>query len=359
MSTETVFVIGAGASVEVKLPDGQKLKEIISDKLNLGFEWREQTSGDPQITAALRYYCDVNNEDVQKYGEKACQASQALPLAISIDNFIDSHRNTKEIELCGKLAIVQSILEAEKESLLYFDNGRSDTDIDWDNLKNTWYLKFFHAITENCEFEQLQERFSLITLVIFNYDRCIEHFLVYAVKRYYDVSFEAARKIVSVVNILHPYGKVGRILSNNTRENVDFGCYVSKEKLVELAGTIRTFTESIDKENSYLDSLHEKISSAERIIFLGFGFHVQNMQILTLPKATQKGFAGFFQFPNCYASSFKIEDDGQNIIKRRIASLFDNELMGFENDQPKLDKIKIKNTKCKDFFEHYFMSLRF
>lgn len=39
-----------------------------------------------------------------------------MPQSISIDNFIDSHKGDKEIELCGKLAIVRAVLEAEAKS---------------------------------------------------------------------------------------------------------------------------------------------------------------------------------------------------------------------------------------------------
>ena len=47
--------------------------------------------------------------------------SKALPLANSIDEFIDTQKENKKIAFCGKLAIIRSILNDEKRSKLYFE----------------------------------------------------------------------------------------------------------------------------------------------------------------------------------------------------------------------------------------------
>lgn len=49
----TVFVIGAGASKEANLPTGYELKNIISDLLDMRFDWDKQTSGDNLIKEAI------------------------------------------------------------------------------------------------------------------------------------------------------------------------------------------------------------------------------------------------------------------------------------------------------------------
>lgn len=52
---KTVFVVGAGASCEVGLPAGDKLKGIIGNKLNIRFEnFSHLASGDPDIVEACR-----------------------------------------------------------------------------------------------------------------------------------------------------------------------------------------------------------------------------------------------------------------------------------------------------------------
>ena len=66
---------------------------------------------------------------------------------------------------------------AEKNSLLYFEKIRNDSSINFGALDNTWYIVFFQILTENCGINDLKNRFQSITLIIFNYDRCIEHFI--------------------------------------------------------------------------------------------------------------------------------------------------------------------------------------
>jgi hypothetical protein len=118
MTKNTVFVIGAGASKEANLPTGYELKSKISKLLDIRFSHGyQQTSGDYVITDALRRLVlnsDGRSGDINPYLHEAWHIRDALPQAISIDNFIDAHRDNDKIALCGKLAIVRSILDAEK-----------------------------------------------------------------------------------------------------------------------------------------------------------------------------------------------------------------------------------------------------
>jgi hypothetical protein len=56
-NSQTLFIVGAGASCEVKLPAGIDLKRQIRSKLNFEFEHEGlyfPTSGDNEIFEALR-----------------------------------------------------------------------------------------------------------------------------------------------------------------------------------------------------------------------------------------------------------------------------------------------------------------
>tara|TARA_R110002096_G_scaffold416576_2_gene619252 strand:+ start:70014 stop:71093 length:1080 start_codon:yes stop_codon:yes gene_type:complete len=359
MSENTVFVIGAGASAEADLPTSVNLLEKISPKLKFTREVFDWEGGDYQILAALKSFCQANGEHIDTYAQAGSQIHEALPLALSIDNYIDNNRGKREVELCGKLAIVQSILEAEKGSIFYFDINKNVFDIDYSSLKGTWYLSFFQMLTENCEFSELKHRFNSITLIIFNYDRCIEHFLIHAIKKYYPVGLAAAKEMVEELNIIHPYGQVGGILSASEHNNTIFGAKLQFDRLLKLADEIRTFTEASDIDATNRSKMHSKLSAADRLIFLGFGFHELNMQLLTPETGGIETFPEYFGFPNCYASSFGIEEDGQNIIKRRIASLFDDASLSDEDYKSRLKKINIRDAKCNSFFAHYLMSLKF
>ncbi len=360
MDKNTVFIIGAGASSEAGLPTGAGLKEIIIPKLDLTNGNHKKITYDLNILKALEKHCKDSGVDINNYGAKAIHISEALPLAISIDNFIDAHKGNPEVELCAKLAIVQSILEAEKSSLLNYNIEIRENDIDYSKLEKTWYLYFFQLLTENSEFDQLEIRFQSITLIIFNYDRCIEHFMIHAIKRYYNVSIEEARDTTNKIKIYHPYGKVGALLNIDSEHYIKFGdTTINSEQLLLLTNKIKTFTESTDKEPEYLEKIHTSMRNAERLIFLGFGYHELNMRLLTLPNINEINNSDFDIFPDCYASAFEIEENGQNIIKDRILSIYDTPGTSEETTAKRKEKIEIKNAKCKDFFAYYLMSLGF
>lgn len=169
---KTVFIIGAGASKEANLPTGNELKKRIAKLLDIRFDIRKRISGDGRIYVALENLIKTSNGkngDVNSFLHQAWHIRDALELAISIDNFIDNHRGNEKIATCGKLAIVRSILEAEKNSILFIDKNERNPGIKYGSLENTWYLPFFQLLTENCQVSDLEKRFKSIGLIIFNY----------------------------------------------------------------------------------------------------------------------------------------------------------------------------------------------
>ena len=169
---KTVIVLGAGASAEAKLPTGAELKKRIATSLSIKYVHGSPTSGDRTIFRALQR--EPNIDGCFRAAEKI---RMAMPQASSIDEFMDNHRGDREIERCGKLAIVKSILEAEKQSLLYIDPSNSFNELKFSSVEGTWFNSFWQQLTKRCQANELRDRFSSIVLVIFNYDRCLEHYL--------------------------------------------------------------------------------------------------------------------------------------------------------------------------------------
>ena len=125
MENKTVYIIGAGASKEANLPTGNELKSKISELLDIRFPIHQQESGDRLITEVLRQHVSKitnGNNDINPYLYVAWHIRDALPFAISIDNFIDNQRDNDKIAFLGKLAIVRAILAAESKSNLKFTN---------------------------------------------------------------------------------------------------------------------------------------------------------------------------------------------------------------------------------------------
>ena len=118
MPPKTLFIVGAGASSEAGLPTGHDLKKEIIDRLNMEFKtFGEQMRGDRTILASLRLHTNQLGfpGEIDSYVKAGWHIRDAMPLAQSIDSFIDIHSGDKKIELCGKLAIVSSIFHLGNE----------------------------------------------------------------------------------------------------------------------------------------------------------------------------------------------------------------------------------------------------
>jgi hypothetical protein len=340
---KTVYVIGSGASAEAGLPTGPALKGHIAKLLDIRFDkGTVQQSGDDVIMNALR---SLPRSDIslQAYVNEALHIADALPLALSIDNFLDAHRDNARIEFLGKAAIVMSILDAERGSRLFVDPRTAYPKLKFDKIKDTWYLPFFQLLTENCELQDLEDRFNRVALIVFNYDRCIEHFIFHALKRYYKLSDLKAADLVQRLSIHHPYGSAG---SQNWEEGPNktaFGSKPNAQELIQITKQIRTFTEGTDPESSEITKIRNHISDSSTLVFLGFAFHKLNMNLLMPQDLNPK--TGQFK---CFASAFEISSSDCDAIREQVNSLFSTEV-----------HVTFSDVKCNEFFKEFWRSLAF
>src|SRR5712692_6802353 len=117
----TVFVVGAGASEEAGLPIGKELVDDIVNRLGYAvIHGSVSESGDRDILDVLQQYAQ-DRAGINSFLEAARRVCDGAVYSNSIDSFIDVHRDDANIQVCGKLAIAKSILEAESKSKLYID----------------------------------------------------------------------------------------------------------------------------------------------------------------------------------------------------------------------------------------------
>lgn len=277
-----VLIVGAGASFEANLPLGSGLKKRIADLLDIRYDSRRE-SGDALIDQAFRVLMqqpDGRAGDINPHLYASWRIRDAMPQAISIDNFIDAHRGDLLVEKAGKLAIVRSILVAEAKSSLTIDPSNIYNRLKFEAVQGTWFNSFFQLLTENCQAAGLPQRFARVGIVCFNYDRCIEHYLFNALQNYYGVTPEAAAEALTHLDIYHPYGTVGRLPWMGGADKIAYGGEPSARQLVQLAGRIRTFTEGSDIAESDISGIRAMLATADRIAFLGFAFHRLNLELL-------------------------------------------------------------------------------
>jgi hypothetical protein len=280
-----VLVVGAGASKEVNLPTGAELKTQIAQLLDIKYEdGFRRSSGDSLIDRAFhlvaRSFEAPLTENINPLLHAAWRIRDAIPQAISIDNFIDSHRTDTTIALCGKLGIARAILAAEQESTLFVDPRNIYNKINFSATQSTWLNSFFQLVTENCQYEDLPTRLAKVAIICFNYDRCIEHYLHASLQNYYGVKPDAATEVLSHLEIHHPYGTVGSLPWQDPRHGFDFGASPSPEKLLDLSKALRTFTEGVDPAQSDIEGIRSTLALGKRIVFLGFAFHRLNLELL-------------------------------------------------------------------------------
>lgn len=341
---KTLFVVGAGASKEAKLPTANELTATIAGMIDIKFHHDDQFSGDFEITAALRRHvqkADGTSGDISPYLRAGRLIRDAMPQAISIDNFIDAHQGDEKVELCGKLAIVRSILDAEQHSLLFFDGQWSNDTINHNNLQETWYISFMQLLTEGFHRENISQLFENVSFIIFNYDRCIEHFLFHAVQTYYGIQSAVAADLMRALKIFHPYGIVGYLPWQADEAAIPFGSSNYESDLLSLARQIKTFTERIEDETA-ITAMRRLMQDAETIVFLGFAFHQQNMELM---KPIEHNNA-----IRVFATAKGISDSDCIIIRGQICQFFDK--------MPHNIKVNLRNgLTCHGIFEEYRRSL--
>lgn len=340
-----VLVLGAGASKEVNLPVGEELKHRIAKRLDFKFEtFGHLKSGDQDLIQAFRLALrkvDGSQGDINPLVQVSRLIHGAMPMAISIDNFIDSHRNDDRVAFCGKLAIAQCILEAETNSKLYVSQNNIYNKLNFNTIEKTWFNAFFQLLTENCQKENLPARLQDIAVISFNYDRCLEHYLYLAFQNYYGISADESAHLLASLEIHHPYGKVGALpWMSQSNGNIAYGATPNHQQLIEISKLLRTFTEGTDPSVSDIDSIRATVAGAERLLFLGFAFHRLNLDLLfsgAVPNSTR-----------VFATALDISNSNCLQIKNELSNKAKHipDLMYFRND-----------LTCSQLFMEYSRSL--
>lgn len=349
VSGKTVFIIGAGASNEVGLPVGSELKQKIAEALDIRCEdFGRVVSGDRCIFEAFQAKVSDGqnpNRQLRLLQQAGWHIRDAMPQAISIENFIDTHSENKHVELCGKLAIVRTMLEAEAKSALFVDRRQGNGQLRFENLSETWFNKPFQKLIENCKLSDLKHRLKSVVFIVFNYDRCVEHYLYYAFQNYYSITPSESAQLLQGLEIYHPYGVVGSLPWQGVDNGIEFGHEPSGGGLLLLAAQIKTFTEGTDVHSSKVNAIRSNLRGAQRLVFLGFASHKLNLDIL-VPAASSAPPIG----RRVLATAHGISDSDVSVISGDLAT------RGVLITQD----IQIRNDlTCSQLFREYSRTLSF
>lgn len=348
-SEPTVFVVGAGASAEYELAVGDSLKLKIADLLDFYFDGYDLTRGDFQIAEWLKRYNQTARGAYgisQEHFKSARLISQAMPHALSIDNFIDAHRGDESVALCAKLGIVKAIIIEESRSRIA---GLKDEHkpFGFASVANTWITRLFQMLSEGVSRAELPQIFDNLSLIVFNYDRCIEAYLPRALAEYYDLQRPEVSQIMSRLTIIHPYGVAGRV-DEHGRLTIPFGS--SEVNLLEASEGIRTFSEGVG-DPAIKAAITDALSFAHTLVFLGFSFHPLNMKLLQAPTNNLR---------RVFATTFGLSKSAVSNVEQNILHLFDKldpHQALLDYDERQLDELEMVNLKAYEFCSQYFRSL--
>ncbi|RWM69888.1 MAG: hypothetical protein E5X83_22425 [Mesorhizobium sp.] len=316
---------------------GSELTAIIAKKLHIGSSsgW-ELTSGDKKIIAAIQYHMGQKGErDGNPYYAAGRAIAAGMTQAISIDNFLHAHADDDLVTWMGKLGIAASILEAERSSKLAVNRERDTVDLG--AVSDTWFTPFFQILTEGVQRSALDGIFDNIAFITFNYDRCIEHYLVHAIANYFRIDSKDAQALVSHLRIEHPYGQVGRMSWQSPSGSTSFGSEFHGQQLPAIAEQIRTFTERVE-DGDMLRRARRLITEAEVVVYLGFSYGDMNMELLSVDHAGERA---------AFGTSYGISAPNRKMIERDIANS-----MGPDQDVVKF--LELADMTCVDFLRSYW-----
>lgn len=312
---KTVFVVGAGASNELGLPMGSALASGIGDRLQPQGTDFGASLGDALLTYAINLLADNSRGSGERFFKAAQMISRAMPQTLSIDNFLHAHADNPTLIQTGKLGIAASILEAERSSKIYV--GRDTDHVSFRAVADTWHRTFFKMLCEGMQRSDLEGLFDNVSIITFNYDRCIEHYLVQALSVYFDLTWQDARQLANTLTIIHPYGQVGKLeWQKSSMVSVDFGHAPPPHDLPAIAAQVRTFTERVD-DVEIMERMHSLLDEAQVVVYLGFSYGDMNMELMTTQRSDRP--------KQVYGTSYGISGpNGERIRKAIAASMGEN-----------------------------------
>ncbi|MFB9138004.1 hypothetical protein [Maritalea porphyrae] len=280
------FVIGAGASKSAGFPLGPDLAGLIQSLFltHRDFNLTKQYSlVDQDFSHALNpLRGDFSGSELEN---ASIELAHSLDQGESIDRILHVNSNNRAMVKLGKVAITYCILRAENKSTLRIPPGNIYNRLDFNAAGNNWYRKLWQLVFYKYSVDELLERAKQIKFIVFNYDRCIEHYLFESFKNCYPANREFAHQFISNIEFIHPYGQVGILpynsaIKDSANQVVGFGEKVHSSRYAELSTGIRVFTEGVDPNGGTFESIQQTIQSTDRLIFVGFGFMDLNLKIL-------------------------------------------------------------------------------
>lgn len=261
--TNTVLILGAGASVDFGYPLGNELKERVAGVFDE--EFRKQLRDGYGFRPGIHHLIDKFIEDLSS------------DRALTIDRFLA--KSTLEYKSFGKVAITKVIMDCEDEDQLF--------------KQDSWYNTLYSIINEYPMLEGVSK--NKLSVVTFNYDRSLEHFLYQRLlDDYGDRRHDEVVSQLGSIPIIHVHGRINPLPWEDRKQAVEYGRNEFVPDIFEIGKQLRLPGET----NESLEIAQQRIDGAEVIYFLGFGYDQSNSESLGVDKIAK--------CKNIFGTSFKL-----------------------------------------------------
>lgn len=294
MSEHTCLILGAGASAPYGLPVGKGLATKILTELDHSHVRQLGTTADE--LAAFQQEFRMSQVD-------------------SIDAFL-AHNDV--FANVGKACIAQILLLAESDS--------REKLFGYEATKGGHWYRFLRNKVAYLPPNEVD--FSTLSIVTFNYDRSLKHYLRQTLANGDAHRLAVADAALGSLEIVHVYGDLGSL------EEVEYGTHrgsdedAQRERVTAAARRIKVIREGQDDDDSLL-AARAAIGRATRLAFLGFGFDRLNVRRLGAPGAF---LASDGTAKPCYATSKSFSPHQVRDAYKRV---FDREDFGALGLEPK------------------------
>ncbi len=210
---------------------------------------------------------------------------------ISVDAFLEHRPEYLQI---GKLSIALCIMAHEHEKKLF-------------NAQRNWYD--YLRIKLNSSFDEFGD--NKLSIITFNYDRSIEHYLLMVLKHTYGKSAEQCAEQINKIPIIHVHGKIGALPWQDVRsrsyeptqnpESVE----IAKEKIIIIS-------EGEDTSSEFQEAVKVLKNADEgKIFFLGFGYNDTSLKRLKISRIRSEA----NKTPVAKGTAFHVPDSDREYIQ--------------------------------------------
>lgn len=340
--TRTVMVVGAGASCELQMPSGAELLSRVVQGLDFSRLGTESQSRESVLLARhLAKQAERMGRDQRDVFTAAQSLRNAARIGKSIDAVIEQHDHDPLVVACGKIAIAFFMGQAETRATLR-EAPRVAGELPLlGKPEETWLYWLGQIFTNGLPRSKLERAFADLAIVSFTYDRSIEHYLPFVLTMAYGLTLKEAQEIVANNLVIHhPYGTVGRLPWQTGQDaQAEWAGSEQPWNIHAIAGQIRTHGERM-AEREWIGRVRRSVAEAKRIVFLGFGFHPQNLDLLFDRTISHN--------PEVLASVHGIPESNHAMLARQI-----RKLCGLEYD----DLLTIENARAWEVVRDYALML--